>query len=82
MRALADDTGIPRSVVHRELKRLTTAGLFDERRRRVILSQAEEFRIHAVEYVFPAVLAGASRGVPIAWAAELLTDRIERLAPA
>jgi DNA-binding transcriptional MocR family regulator len=65
VRTLAEETGIPRSVVHRALKRLAAAGLLDERRRRrVNVSQAEEFLIHAVKYVFPAAWEGESRGVP------------------
>jgi len=76
VRTLAEETGIPRSVVHRALKRLVAAGLLDERRHRVNGSQAEEFLIHAVKYIFPAVLEGESRGVPTAWAAEPLVDHI------
>lgn len=76
VRTLAEETGIPRSVVHRALKRLAVAGLLDERRRRVNLSQAEEFLIHAVKYVFPAVAEGESRGVPTAWAAKPLASHI------
>jgi hypothetical protein len=76
VRTLADETSIPRSVVHRALKRLAVAGLFDERRRRVNASQAEEFLVHGLRYVFPAVLEGESRGIPTAWAAEPLARRI------
>src|SRR3954466_7858655 len=63
VRTLAEETGIPRSVVHRALKRLAAVGLLDERRRRVNVSQAEEFLVHAVKYMFPAVEEGESRGV-------------------
>jgi DNA-binding transcriptional MocR family regulator len=76
VRTLADETSIPRSVVHRAIKRLAKAGLFDERRRRVNASQAEEFLVHGLRYVFPAVLEGESRGIPTAWAAEPLAARI------
>ena len=76
VRTLAEETGIPRSVVHRALKRLAAAGLLDERHRRVNVSQAEEFLIHAVKYFFPAVEEGESRGVPTAWGAEPLASRI------
>jgi DNA-binding transcriptional MocR family regulator len=76
VRTLADETSIPRSVVHRALKRLAVAGLFDERRRRVNASQAEEFLVHGLRYVFPAVLEGESRGIPTAWAAEPLAGLI------
>jgi DNA-binding transcriptional MocR family regulator len=76
VRTLADETSIPRTVVHRALKRLAAAGLLDERHHRVNLSQAEEFLIHAVKYLFPAVEEGESRGVPTAWGAEPLASRI------
>jgi hypothetical protein len=42
----------------------------------VNLSQAEEFLIHAVKYLFPAVAEGEGRGMPTAWGAEPLTSRI------
>lgn len=76
VRTLSSETSIPRSVVQRALKRLATAGLLDERRKRVNLSQTEEFLVHGLRYVFPAVLEGESRGVPTAWAAEPLAARI------
>jgi DNA-binding transcriptional MocR family regulator len=76
VRALAEDIAIPRSVVHRSLKRLAVAGLYDERHRRVNLSQAEEFLVHGLRYVFPVLLEGESRGVPTAWAAEPLAEQI------
>ncbi len=76
VRTLAEETTIPRSVVHRAIKRLGTAGLFNEHLRRVNISQSEEFLIHAVRYVFPARLEGPSLGVPTAWAAEPLASHI------
>jgi DNA-binding transcriptional MocR family regulator len=76
IRMLAEETGISRSAVHRSLKRLAVAGLWDERHRRVNLTQAEEFLVHAVKYVFPAAVEGESRGIPTAWAAQPLVDRI------
>ena len=48
VRTLAEETSIPRSVVHRALKRLAAAGLLDEHRRRVNASQAEEFLVHGL----------------------------------
>jgi hypothetical protein len=76
VRALEAETTIPRSVVQRALKRLAAAGLLDERRGQVNISQAEEFLIHGLRYVFPVVLEGESRGVPTAWAAEPLVQAI------
>jgi DNA-binding transcriptional MocR family regulator len=76
VRTLAEGTGIARTVVHRAVKRLAEAGLLDEPRRRVNVSQAEEFLIHAVRYVFPTALEGESRGVVTGWAAEPLASHI------
>lgn len=76
VRTLERETTIPRSVVQRALKRLWQAGLFDPRRRVVNMSQAEEFVIHGLRYVFPGTVGGESRGVPTAWAAPPLADLI------
>lgn len=76
VRSLSEQTAIPRSVVQRSLKRLAEAGLLDERRRRVNLSQAEEFLLHGVRYVFPGRLGGPVRGMTTAWAAKPLVSEI------
>jgi hypothetical protein len=76
VRTIADETTIPRSVVHRAIKRLGAAGLFNENLRRVNISQSEEFLVHGLRYVFPARLEGQTLGVPTAWAAEPLASRI------
>ena len=79
LRSLEADVGIPRSVIHRSIGRLAAAGLIDAASRRVNVSQAEEFLIHAVKYVFPPVVGGETRGIPTAWAAPPLAAA---LAPA
>jgi hypothetical protein len=76
VRTIADETTIPRSVVHRAIKRLGAAGLFNESLRRVNISQSEEFLIHGLRYVFPARLEGQTLGVPTAWAVEPLASHI------
>jgi hypothetical protein len=76
VRGLSEGTSVPRSVVQRAVKRLSAAGLVDDRRRQVNFSQAEEFILHGLRYVFPPVLGGEGRGVPTAWAAEPLVGRI------
>lgn len=76
VRRLAEETTIPRSVVHRAIKRLGAAGLYSERARSVNIPQAEEFLIHGLRYVFPARMEGPSIGVPTAWAAPPLKGRI------
>ena len=60
--------------VHRSLGRLAESGLYDARRRQVLLGPAEEFLIHGLRFVFPARPQGEVRGVPTAWAAPPLKD--------
>lgn len=76
VRGLSEETAIPKSVVQRSLKRLAEAGLLDERRQRVSVSQAEEFLLHGMRYVFPARLGGPTRGVLAAWSARPVSDEI------
>lgn len=72
VRTLAEETTIPRTVVHRAIKRLSAAGLFNEQLRRVNISQSEEFLIHGLRYVFP----GRLDGLATAWATEPLASRL------
>lgn len=76
VRSLEADLGIPRAGVHRSLQRLSVAGLYDVGRRRTNVSQAEEFLVHAVKYLFPPEMNGETRGVPTAWAAPPLADEL------
>ena len=76
VRSLEGDLGIPRAGVHRSLGRLRSAGLYDLDRRRVNLSQAEEFLVHGVKYLFPPELNGETRGMPTAWAAQPLSEEL------
>jgi hypothetical protein len=76
VRTLERETTIPKSVVQRSLRRLWQAELFDRRRRTANISQAEEFLIHGVKYVFPGSVNGESRGFATAWGAKPLTDKL------
>lgn len=76
VRSLEADLEIPRAGVHRSLQRLSAAGLYDLKRRRTNLSQAEEFLVHAVKYLFPPELSGETRGTPTAWAAQPLSQEL------
>ena len=73
---LADATGLSPATVHRALHRLADAGLYDLHRRRVPEAAAEEFLVHAVKYLFPAVRGSETRGVPAAWAAPPLSSEM------
>jgi len=76
VRSLEADLGVARAGVHRSLQRLSAAGLYDLERRRTNLSQAEEFLVHGVKYLFPPQLSGETRGTPTAWAAPPLMDEL------
>lgn len=76
VRSLGDSLGLDPAGVHRALKRLERAGLVDAGDHRVNRSNAEEFLIHGLKYLFPARQAGLTRGVPTAWAAPPLADEL------
>jgi hypothetical protein len=76
VRELANELGFDVAGTHRALRRLGDAGLYSPERRRVIGGRAEEFLVHAVKFVFPAVRGGEVRGVPTAWAAEPLKGEL------
>ena len=63
-------------MIQRSLVRLEQAGLLEEGRQRVSVGRAEELLVHGVKYVFPPVRGGEARGVPTAWAAPPLQDRL------
>ena len=79
VRSLGDALGIDPAGVHRALKRLEQAGLVDGRDQRVNRSNAEEFLIHGLKYLFPARQGGLTRGVPTAWAAPPLADELVQI---
>ncbi|HEY4812960.1 MAG TPA: hypothetical protein VIH71_18070 [Solirubrobacteraceae bacterium] len=76
VRSLETEIAIPRSVIQRSLVRLEQAGLLEDKRRRVNVGRAEELLVHAVKYMFPPVQGGETRGVPTAWAAPPLQERL------
>lgn len=76
VRELAGELGFDVAGTHRALRRLGDAGLYSAERRRVVGARAEEFLVHAVKFVFPAVRGGEVRGMPTAWAAEPLKGEL------
>jgi DNA-binding transcriptional MocR family regulator len=76
VRSLEAELGIPRSVIQRSLVRLEQAGLLEQGRRRANNGRAEEFLVSGLRYVFPPVRGGETRGVPTAWAAPPLQDKL------
>ncbi len=75
LQALAAETRLPVSVVHRSIRALQGAQLIDDSRR-VQPAQVDEFCAHALRYVFPARMSGETRGVPTAWSAEPLRGEL------
>jgi hypothetical protein len=76
VRSLEAEIGIPRSVIQRSLVRLEQSGLLEEGRRRVNVGRAEELLVHGVKYMFPPVRGGETRGVPTAWGAPPLQEKL------
>jgi DNA-binding Lrp family transcriptional regulator len=64
------------SAVHRSVDRAKQAGLYDARRKTVNRVALFEFLAHGARYVFPAIRQGEARGIPTAWAAAPLADRL------
>lgn len=76
VRSLGESVGVDPAGVHRALKRLEDARLVDADQHRANRSNAEEFLIHGLKYLFPARQKGLSRGIPTAWAAPPLSDEL------
>jgi hypothetical protein len=73
---LAEKLGVSVATAHRAVHNLSDAGLYDRGRRRVPEAAAEEFLVHGVKYLFPAVRGSETRGVPAAWAAPPLVTEL------
>jgi hypothetical protein len=76
VRDLASGLGFDVAGTHRAMRRLDEAGLYSAERRRALPVPAEEFLIHAVKFCFPARWGPEIGGIPTAWAAEPLKDRL------
>lgn len=74
--SIAHDLGLPSSSVHRSAQRGAEAGLYDYRRRKVNYPELREFLVHGARYVFPPKWQGEARGLPTAWAAPPLADKL------
>lgn len=76
MRSLGSALDLDPAGIHRALQRLEEARLVDARRQQVNRSNAEEFLIHGLKYVFPIHQGGLVRGRPTAWAAPPLSEEL------
>jgi hypothetical protein len=75
-RSLASRLRVPHSVIQRALTRAEGAALYSTARRAVHVPNFEEFGVHAIRFVAPAHLGALVPGVPAAWAASPMADRI------
>ena len=73
---IAVELDLSPSAVHRSLERAQQAGLYDAGRKAVDRAALLEFLAHGARYVFPATMHGEARGIPTAWAAPPLADRL------
>ncbi len=76
VRSLAAELRLPPATVQRALERLALVRVFDAGRRRVNVGACEELFIHALRFIAPAAVGGETRGLPTAWAAPPLVERL------
>jgi hypothetical protein len=74
--SLAQALGMSASEVHNAIRRATDSGLMNPATKRPDRQALVEFLVHGLRYVFPAERGGITRGVPTAYAALPLKDRI------
>jgi hypothetical protein len=75
-RSLAERLGVPHPVVQRALARAQAANLYLPDRREIHRPHFEELAVHALRFIAPGQLGGVVPGVPAAWAAKPVADRI------
>lgn len=73
---LGQDLGMSASEVHAAVRRLGEARLLDPETKKVRLEVFRNFLVHGVPYAFPASPKEITRGIPTAWAALPLSQKI------
>jgi DNA-binding Lrp family transcriptional regulator len=73
---LSQELGISASEIHAAVRRGVEAGLIDPETRIPLRKPFEEYLLHGVRYAFPAKLGSAIRGIPTAYAAPPLSEKI------
>ena len=68
--------GMSASEVHAAVRRLKDARLLDPETKRVRVEAFRNFLVHGVPYAFPASPKQLTRGMPTAWAAPALANKI------
>lgn len=64
------------SEVHAAVRRLQDAKLLDPESKQVRFEALRNFLVHGVPYAFPASPKAVTRGMPTAWAAPAMSDKI------
>lgn len=75
LKAVASETGLAVSAVHRSIAELRKAQLVDDSRVPQ-LAQIDEFVAHSLRFLFPPRMGGEARGTPTAWAADPLREQL------
>ncbi len=73
---LGKSVGLSASEAHGCVRRLIDARLVEPDSRRVIRRSLLRFLVHGAPFAFPAALRETTRGLPTAWAAPVLNNRI------
>lgn len=73
---LSQELGISASEIHAAVRRGIEAGLIDIDTRRPLRRPLEEYLLHGVRYAFPVKPGPVARGMPTAYAAPPLSEKI------
>jgi DNA-binding Lrp family transcriptional regulator len=68
--------GMSASEVHAAVRRLIEARLLDPETKKIRLTALRNFLVHGVPYAFPANPKEVTRGMPTAWAAPAMSEKI------
>lgn len=73
---IAESLGVSTSSVSVSLERCRISGLVDQQKKKVNVLALEEFLVHGIRYVFPAVTGRVVRGVPTFVSASPIREQI------
>lgn len=73
---LGKSLGMSASEVHAAVRRLQEARLLDPETKQVRFEVLRNFLVHGVPYAFPVSPKAVTRGMPTAWAAPAMSDKI------
>jgi len=73
---LGQELGMSASEVHAAVRRLGEAKLVDPETKEIRREALRNFLVHGVPHAFPASPKEVTRGMPTAWAAPVLSDKI------